>query len=70
MGETNSLHGRLELFQIKLFIFYVARGGGTIQLLGRGAGVFELGKSFISPPVCNILFIFHSAPSKIFIAFS
>ena len=36
----------------------------------RGAGVFELDKLFISPPVCIILFISHSVSSKIFISLS
>ena len=46
----------------------------TIQLLGGGGGEggwsFELDKLFISPPVCYILFIPHTAWSKIFFLLS
>ena len=34
----------------------------------RGEGFFVLDKLFISPPGCNIIFISHSASSKIFIS--
>ena len=42
--------------------------GVTIQLLEGGEG--DLDQLFISPPVCNILFISHTASSKIFIKLS
>ena len=39
----------------------IRRKGATIQLL-----FFELDKLFLSPPVCNILFISHSSSRKIY----
>ena len=63
---------RQHWFNVWWLLGRVIRICHSIQLPGEGggAGVFELDKLFISPPICNILFISHSASRKICICFS